>query len=171
MISNIAIVLCSLLISYSVQAKTSVVIVQGLAGENYYQRHFDEQVEKILSASSNLVAKDEVMVFGNTDYAVANKENVMSQLQKVFSDAGSDDLVLLYLIGHGSFDGRDYKFNIDGEDITGTDMIELFSVEDSAASVVLINTSSSSGALLKPFAETNIPVSYTHLTLPTTPYV
>lgn len=160
MISNIAIVICSLLIAYSAQAKTSVVIVQGLAGENYYQRHFDEQVEKILSASSNLVTEDEVIVFGNTDYAVANKENVMPQLQKVFSDAGSDDLVLLYLIGHGSFDGRDYKFNIDGEDITGTDMIELFneddSVESSGASVVLINTSSSSGALLKPFAETNI---------------
>lgn len=134
------------------QAKTSVVIVQGLAGEDYYQRHFDEQVEKIQTASSNLVDKEDIQFFGVTE----NKESILPALQTLVETASSDDLILLYLIGHGSYDGRDYKFNIAGADISGTDITALFSSENLSATAVLINTSSSSGALLKPIAETGL---------------
>lgn len=128
-------------------AETSVVIVQGLAGEEYYQRHFDEQVEKIQQASSKLVAADKLTIFNDE----ATGADILSKLQEIIKSGDSDDLLLLYLIGHGSYDGRDYKFNIAGIDITGTQLFDLFL--NSVPSIALINTSSSSGALLKLFEE------------------
>ncbi len=130
-------------------AETSVVIVQGLAGEDYYQRHFDEQVEKITNASNKLTGDDNIVVFS----ADSSKEQILADIERMTSNAGSDDLIVLYLIGHGSYDGRDYKFNIIGSDITGNELLELFSQAPNAT--VLINTSSSSGSLLKIFEEQN----------------
>lgn len=146
---------CAIAVSQA-QAKTSVVIVQGLAGEDYYQRHFDEQAEKIATASAALTEEGDTHIFGHADHKEASKEIVMPILQSLVESSEDDDLILVYLIGHGSYDGRDYKFNIAGADITGLDIVETFSQESLRAAVVLINTTSSSGALLKPLAETNI---------------
>ena len=144
---NALIALSVLCISTAVVAETSVVVVQGLAGEEYYQRHFDEQVEKIKNASSKLVKDDQIVTF-NAD---ATKQEILTDINRIINAADSDDLLALYLIGHGSYDGRDYKFNISGADITGTELFEILS--QAPNSTVLINTSSSSGALLKLFKE------------------
>lgn len=138
--------LLSLLTSFA-WAKTSVVIVQGLAGEDYYQRHFDEQAAKISEASTKFVGEKSVYIFPDD----ANKETILPELSDVISAASKDDLLIVYLVGHGSFDGRDYKFNISGVDISGGELLELLA--KSSASIVLVNTSSSSGALLKSFKE------------------
>ena len=165
-------IMASLVFSTLASAKTTIVAIQGLAGEEYYQRHFDEQIEKIKSASSKLTDDQNLVIFTPD----SQKKSILPSLNEVTQSLGSDDLFVIYLVGHGSFDGRDYKFNISGPDITGTELIDLFA--QTSSSVVLVNTSSSSGALLKLFEESfkekqanSKPVSYTHLTLPTTPYV
>ncbi len=55
----------------------------------------------------------------------------------------------IYLIGHGSFDGEEYKFNIPGLDITTDDLLNIMQ-SFPGQNHFLLNTSSTSGALLEP---------------------
>jgi len=52
-----------------------------------------------------------------------------------------------YFIGHGTFDGSQYKFNVPGPDITGAEMTELLNSIRANKQLVVVS-SSSSGALL-----------------------
>ena len=140
-----------LTLTSALEAETQVVIIQGLAGEDYYQRHFDEQVEKISEASSKLVSGDNLLVLSGE---AATRDQTLSSLQSITPNLTADDQLLVYLIGHGSFDGRDYKFNLSGADLTGAEILEALS--QSSANNVLINTTSSSGALLEPFEGSNV---------------
>jgi hypothetical protein len=55
----------------------------------------------------------------------------------------------IYLIGHGSYDGADYKFNIPGPDISGRELAALLDALP-ARSQLVVATGSASGALLEP---------------------
>ena len=46
----------------------------------------------------------------------ATKANVDSHLRDIAKQAKADDTVILTMIGHGSFDETDYKFNLPGPD-------------------------------------------------------
>jgi hypothetical protein len=59
-----------------------------------------------------------------------------------------DDRAALYLIGHGSFDGEEYKFNLPGPDITAQDIKDLLDALPGRNHFVL-NTSSTSGAMVE----------------------
>ena len=140
-----------LMLTSALKAETQIVIVQGLAGEDYYQRHFDEQVEKITEASSKLVSGDNLLILSGE---AATRDQTIDSLQAITPNLTTDDQLLVYLIGHGSFDGRDYKFNLSGADLTGAEILEVLG--QSSANNVLINTTSSSGALLEPFEDSNV---------------
>ena len=51
------------------------------------------------------------------------------------------------LIGHGSFDGYDYRFNLPGPDITGSDLAGLLNRLRAGRQLVVAMTSASGGAL------------------------
>jgi hypothetical protein len=55
--------------------------------------------------------------------------------------------VAVFLVGHGSYDGNEYKFNIPGPDITGEKLRELMDGLPASRQLVVV-TGSSSGALL-----------------------
>ena len=54
--------------------------------------------------------------------------------------------LVIYLIGHGSYDDHEYKFNIRGPDLTGEDIAGMLDSLPSS-SQLLVNTSSASGAI------------------------
>ena len=58
-----------------------------------------------------------------------------------------DDLLFLLLLGHGNFDGSDYRYNLRGPDLTGA---ELSAILDRfpAQRIVLVCTTPASGALI-----------------------
>jgi len=56
------------------------------------------------------------------------------------------DEVWLVLIGHGTFDGREAKFNLRGPDFSDTDLAEWLGAIDAEA--VVINTASASGSFV-----------------------
>ena len=134
-------------------AKTRVFIVQGLAGEDYYQRHFDEQIEQIKTASEKLGSEQDVKLFSAD---LARAENILPELAGSVEQMGANDQFILYLIGHGSYDGRDYKFNLVGPDISGSELLEVLNSNEQAGAVTLVNTSSSSGALLEIFEQSSV---------------
>jgi len=65
-------------------------------------------------------------------------------------NAASKDIInslCAYFIGHGTFDGSQYKFNVPGPDITGAEITELLNSIRANKQLVVVS-SSSSGALL-----------------------
>ncbi len=58
------------------------------------------------------------------------------------------DSATVVLIGHGSYDGEEYRFNVPGADITGSDLGQLFE-KLPAKQQLIVNATSSSGATVE----------------------
>ena len=78
------------------------------------------------------------------------KEEVVKAFDKL-AQAGPDDVVFVFLIGHGTFDGKVAKFNLPGPDMTPEDFEPLLKKLKSQH-VVLVNTSSASGPFVEALA-------------------
>jgi hypothetical protein len=65
----------------------------------------------------------------------------------VAKQAKAADSLVLMLIGHGTFDGTEYKFNIPGPDITGSELASLLDAVPCARQLVVNMTSSGGGAI------------------------
>jgi hypothetical protein len=68
-------------------------------------------------------------------------------LQKVAGEASPQDALVVMLIGHGSFDGVDYKINLPGPDLTAADLAKLLDKIRCARQLVVNMTSSSGGSI------------------------
>lgn len=119
-----------------------VIIVSGLGGEAEFQESFDEQAQQIQAAALSLgLDEGQVQLLQGAN---ASKENILSAITNLNTD--SDDLLQLHIIGHGSFDGSEYKFNIPGPDITDGELANALNTE-SAKQMVAIMTSASGAAM------------------------
>lgn len=126
-----------------VKAGVHVTIVQGLSGTTAYEEQFSAETAAIEEALRELA--DEVTTFTGPD---ASRERILAHWQQLAeSEVSRDDRFAVFLIGHGSFDGLEYKFNLPGPDLTDADLrtsLDAFG----PASQLVVNTSSASGALL-----------------------
>src|SRR5271168_3359020 len=93
-------------------ATTYFLTVAGLGGEPDYEQRFAllaTDTDKILRAG------------GTTDRVIetlkgadATKAKMEAALGRIAAQAKSQDVVVLMMIGHGTFDGTEYKFNLVG---------------------------------------------------------
>lgn len=122
-----------------------ITIVQGLGGDTVFAVKFNDQRRKIVDASMTMTGEDMVKVFIDEE---ATRENLLAHFSSLAERMNADDRAALYLIGHGSYDGEQYKFNIPGPDITDADLAEFL---DSlpGQNHFLVNTSSASGSILE----------------------
>ena len=77
-----------------------------------------------------------------TGTALANRENVLRILSSFKPRLTADDVLLVVLIGHGTYDGTVAKFNLVGPDMDSKEWKA--SLEGNAARLVFVNTTSSS---------------------------
>jgi hypothetical protein len=126
-------------------AELYVVVLEGLGGNDMYAGQFAEQVETIEGAAAGLAASDGIRIFRSGTFG---RDDVVAHFSDLASTTGSDDRLALFLIGHGSYDDHEYKFNIEGPDLTGTDLIDMLDGLNGISQLV-VNTSSSSGATLE----------------------
>jgi len=137
-------ILCLLLGGLSsARAATQIVIVEGLGGEQRYSEAFAEQRQAIAQASRSLVPESDLHV---VPVDAASREAILELFAGLSAGADSNDTIYMYLVGHGSFDEHDYKFNLPGPDLSGADILQLLE-EHPAGTQVLIDTSSASGTL------------------------
>jgi hypothetical protein len=124
-------------------AATFYVTVAGLGGEADYEQRFASQAQEIdkLLHASNSDAKVTTL-YG----AQATKANVGNALAQVARDAKPNDAFVLMLIGHGSFDGYDYKMNLPGPDISGIELGTLLDRIGCTRQLVVNMTSASGGS-------------------------
>ena len=135
-------ILALLAIVTDARAASTVIIVEGLGGNPQYTTEFDEQVDALSAAAATLSPVPTVRVF-RAD--TATRDAVIAYFSELATSMSDNDLLTVYLVGHGSYDDREYKFNIAGPDLTDADILDALSAIPST-SQVLVNTSSASGA-------------------------
>lgn len=123
-------------------AELQVVVIEGLGGEARYAEQFAEQVDALESAASGLTTADRISVFRSGDFT---RDTVIEFFAALTGRLEADDRLAIFLIGHGSYDDHEYKFNIAGPDLTDGDLYDMLNGINS--SQLLISTGSSSGAV------------------------
>jgi hypothetical protein len=135
-------VLC--LCALRARAATYYVIVAGLGGEPDYDQRFTaaaKDLDKVFRASSE--SAHVVTLTGGQ----ATAAQLRGTLGTVASGAMSDDDFVLILIGHGSFDGVEYKFNLVGPDVTGAEIAQMCDRIATRRQLVVNTTSASGGSV------------------------
>jgi hypothetical protein len=143
--------LALLLLATSLHATTFYVTVAGLGGEPDYEQRFTmlaNETEKTLKANGG-----DVQIATLTG-AGATRAAVEAALGKVAHDAKAQDAVVLLLIGHGTFDGADYKFNLPGPDISAAELASALN-KIPATRQLIVNTTSASGGMLEALKKPN----------------
>jgi hypothetical protein len=120
------------------------VAVSGIGGEPDYEQRFSamiKDVSKILQDSGGNV---KVYALSGSEATKARVTEVMGQ---VAGQAKPEDDFLLLLIGHGTFDGVEYKLNLVGPDLSGAELASLCNRIPAKRQVVVNTTSASGGSL------------------------
>jgi hypothetical protein len=120
------------------------VTVSGLGGEPDYEQRFTamaNDLDKLLKASGS-----EAHVF-TLSGAQASRSQMTETLGQVATQAKPEDDFVLILIGHGSFDGVEYKFNLVGPDISGAELASLCDHIPSRRQLIVNTTSASGGSI------------------------
>ncbi len=136
-----------LLCALPAHASEYFVTVAGLGGEPDYEQRFTAMaadLDKILKGSGG-----EVHVYTLTGDQ-ATRERLTQTLAQVAKEAKPDDEFILTLIGHGSYDGTEYKFNLPGPDITAAELAALCD-HIAAKRQLIVNTTSASGGSVAAF--------------------
>src|SRR5687768_8640791 len=126
-------------------AELYITVVEGLGGMPEYQDQFDTQREDVVGAAHSMTDASRVAVFSGEE---ATREKVLAHFSELTNKMSADDRAAIYLIGHGSFDGTDYKFNIPGPDLSATDIKDVLD-KLPGKNHFLVNTSSTSGAMVE----------------------
>lgn len=122
---------------------TYFLIVGGLGGEPDYEQRFAAYVNDLEKICRSL-AGDPAQVAALSGKG-ATREAIQGAFEKLARRATSSDSLAVFLVGHGSFDGSMYKFNIPGSDLTGQDLRGLLD-RVPASRQLLVAATSSSGA-------------------------
>jgi hypothetical protein len=129
----------------SARAGLYYVTVAGLGGEPDYEQRFTAlatDLDKLLKASG-----PDVHVYTLVGDQ-ATRAHMTETLGLVARQAKPDDDLVLILIGHGSFDGVEYKLNLPGPDISGAELATLCDRVPSKRQLIVNTTSSSGGSIV-----------------------
>lgn len=136
--------------------ETHVVVITGVSGDEEHAKNFHSWATKLIDSATKkdgVPAANIIYLAEKTEVDAARvrgrstRENVEKTIADLATRARPNDQVLVVLIGHGSFDGRQAAFNLPGPDLTAADWSTLLG-KLSAQRVAFINTASSSGAFL-----------------------
>lgn len=131
--------------SLTAHAANVTVVISGLGGSEEYSEKFDEYATAIADqAKSIALTQTDVMLLRGD----AAKKEIVTALFDAIATRTDVNRFSAFFIGHGSFDGRSYKFNIPGPDITDTELLELLN-KIRARQQLVVAATSSSGALLE----------------------
>jgi hypothetical protein len=124
-------------------ASVYYVTVAGLGGEPDYEQRFTaaaKDLDKVFKASSR------AHVYTLTG-SQATRVRLTETIAAVARDAKPEDDFVLTLIGHGSFDGVEYKFNLVGPDVSAPELAAMCDRVPARRQLVVNTTSASGGSV------------------------
>ncbi len=133
-------VLFLLLAAAALRADTFYFTVAGLGGEPEYDQRFSGWAKDVDKLLHQVAPHAKIKTLYGAD---ATKANVEGYLREVAKEAKPDDSLVLMMIGHGTFDEFDYKFNLPGPDLTASELAGL--LDKIPAHELVVNMTSASG--------------------------
>jgi len=123
--------------------KPTVIVVVGAAGEEDFGKDFAKWVRLWEKASEQGGAKNVALGLGET-----NGMSDLERLKQILSDEPKDSPgeLWLVLIGHGTFDGKEAKFNLRGPDLSAAELGEW--LKPFRRRTAIINSASSGGPFI-----------------------
>jgi hypothetical protein len=134
-----------------VKRELMVVIVVGAIGSDEYRKDFTEEAQLLNAVCEKSGATSEVIGLTPEGEGATDGERLKSAIEKAVAAPGK--ALWLVLIGHGTFDGRDAKFNLRGPDITAADFATW--LMPMKGELAVIQTASASAPILKALAGPN----------------
>jgi hypothetical protein len=146
------------------------IIAAGVGGEPIYSKTFAHQAARLYEALTSRLGFDQSQTFllteggqggpenGAPDTAPQARRATADEMRRAFgaikAAAKPDSFVLIVLIGHGTFDNQQAKFNLVDRDLTVKDYAQLIASLPTSR-VVFVNCSSASGEFVKPLSSDN----------------
>ncbi len=137
--------LAVLVLAMATQARavTYFVIVAGLGGEPDYVQRFTADANEL---SRVYTAEGPAAHVTTLTGAQSTAAQLRAALEETAREIKADDDFVLVLIGHGSYDGVEYKFNLVGPDLTAGEIAEMCNHIASKRQLIVVTTSASGGA-------------------------
>jgi hypothetical protein len=131
------------------------LVVSGASGGEKYAGQHQKWRDELVAALRNTFVFPEAnvvtLVEADAGASRATAENVRRLLGDLRRRVTRDDLLLVVLIGHGTFDGDAAKFNLVGPDLTAAEWRSL--LDGIAGRLVLVNTTESSYPFLEELSQ------------------
>jgi hypothetical protein len=122
------------------------LIVAGASGGDQYAAQYAEWTDALSRTLTGRLALDpsRVTVLADTaaEASAATAINVRKALGQLRQRMGAQDVLLVLLIGHGTFDGVDAKFNLVGPDLESAEWHAL--LEPLPGHLIVVNTTAGS---------------------------
>ena len=132
------------------------LIVSGAAGGAEYLARYDSWCSDLSKTLVERLKFDPALVTVLSDArdpaAASTAENIRRAVGAIRERMTRDDILLVVLIGHGTFDGTDAKLNLVGPDLESAEWAAL--VRPLPGRLVIVNTSSASFPFLERLAGT-----------------
>jgi hypothetical protein len=133
------------------------IIISGASGEEAFAKQFADWTmrlrrtltERLGFGESQLKVLAEKQSEGVT--ALSTGEEVRRAFENLRNTSGPESTVFIFLIGHGTFDGKQAKFNLVGPDLAVAAYSDFIN-QLPARRVVICNMASASGEFIKPLA-------------------
>jgi hypothetical protein len=128
----------------------TAVIINGPGGEPAYTKQFAEwtgDLSRILAQRYGFDAK-RIKVLSDK---LATAEEVQRTFTTLKAELDANNVLFVFLIGHGSYDGKEAKFNLVGPDLSASEYNQLLTSLPTKR-VVIFNMSSASGEFVKPLS-------------------
>ena len=132
------------------------LIVSGASGGPEYAERYDRWRTGLVAAlrAQPGFRDDRLLLLAETAGAgvgCASREGVQDAIRELAGRMDGQSVLFVLLLGHGTFDGQDAKFNLVGPDLTAAEWAAL--VEPLPGRLVFVNTSAASAPFLASLAK------------------
>ncbi len=149
--------LMALLAAPATAQQTHILVITGLSGDPAYADEFHLWATTLIDAATDryeLPAENVIYLAEKTELAPARiddrstGENVERAFATIAERAQPNDHVLVLLIGHGSYNNGESRFNLPGRDLTAQDYARLLEPLGSQQ-VAFVNAATASGGFIE----------------------
>jgi hypothetical protein len=133
------------------------VIINGAGGEPAYANQFEQWTAELSSVLADRYGFDgkQIRVLTEKPADATTTRSTAEEVKRTFttlkSQLDTNNILFVFLIGHGSYDGKESKFNLVGPDLSATEYNALLSALPTQR-VVVFNMASASGEFIKSLA-------------------
>jgi hypothetical protein len=130
--------------------KPTLIVIAGAPGEEEFGKTFRESADRLVSTGQ--LAGVNIIQIGVTNSGATND---LDYLRNALANEPKSGLAELWIVvlGHGTFDGREAKFNLRGPDLSASTLSNM--LKGFERPVAIINAASASAPFIKSLTGTN----------------